>query len=511
MSDSVANGGGRVEDLRLKLTSSETSTTLVSPTTPPSDAHCPLVTDPPPPLYKPGLTMSVSDGLAGTGKEVDGGEAPGMGVAMGVRTYKIRWFILCLFVLYSMSNAFQWIQYSIIANVIVEYYGVDTTLVDWLSMIYMITYIPLIFPASWYLEKAGLRRAVLIGSFGTMVGAWIKVGSVARNRFWVTFAGQFVVAISQVFILGVPPRLAAVWFGPDQVSTACAIGVFGNQLGVALGFLVPPAIVPTTEDMDLVGQRLSIMFYGVVALTTTLFITIVIVFREKPPTPPTTAALTQEETGSYVKGIVKLIKNPGYVLLLLSYGINVGAFYAISTLLNQVVLAHFEDASEDAGRIGLLIVLAGMMGSVVCGFILDKTAKFKLVTLVVYLLSTFFMLGYTFIFRLNQIWLVYIMAAVLGFFMTGYLPVGFEFAAELTYPEPEGTSSGLLNASAQFFGVLCTLADGQLLAGFGDMAANLLLVAVLIVGSIMTASIKEDLRRQAAHGRTAGANGATSM
>jgi len=35
------------------------------------------------------------------------------------------------------------------------------------------------------------------------------------------------------------------------------------------------------------------------------------------------------------------------------------------------------------------------------------------------------------------------------FFMTGYLPVGFEFAAEITYPESEGTSSGLLNASAQ--------------------------------------------------------------
>lgn len=33
--------------------------------------------------------------------------------------------------------------------------------------------------------------------------------------------------------------------------------------------------------------------------------------------------------------------------------------------------------------------------------------------------------------------------------MTGYLPVGFEFSAEITYPEPEGTSSGLLNASAQ--------------------------------------------------------------
>lgn len=33
--------------------------------------------------------------------------------------------------------------------------------------------------------------------------------------------------------------------------------------------------------------------------------------------------------------------------------------------------------------------------------------------------------------------------------MTGYLPLGFEFGVEITYPESEGTSSGLLNAFAQ--------------------------------------------------------------
>lgn len=33
--------------------------------------------------------------------------------------------------------------------------------------------------------------------------------------------------------------------------------------------------------------------------------------------------------------------------------------------------------------------------------------------------------------------------------MAGYLPVGFEFASEVTYPEPEGTTSGILNACVQ--------------------------------------------------------------
>lgn len=69
------------------------------------------------------------------------------------KVYTRRWFMLMIFVLYSASNAFQWIQYSIIANVIMKYYNVSSTAVDWTSMVYMVTYIPLIFPASYLLDK----------------------------------------------------------------------------------------------------------------------------------------------------------------------------------------------------------------------------------------------------------------------------------------------------------------------------------------------------------------------
>lgn len=31
-------------------------------------------------------------------------------------------------------------------------------------------------------------------------------------------------------ILSLPARIAAVWFGPDQVSSATSVGVFGNQV-----------------------------------------------------------------------------------------------------------------------------------------------------------------------------------------------------------------------------------------------------------------------------------------
>jgi FLVCR family feline leukemia virus subgroup C receptor-related protein len=36
-----------------------------------------------------------------------------------------------------------------------------------------------------------------------------------------------------------------------------------------------------------------------------------------------------------------------------------------------------QDGEEDAGRIGLLMMLAGMLGSILSGIILDKSHKFK--------------------------------------------------------------------------------------------------------------------------------------
>ena len=73
--------------------------------------------------------------------------------------------------------------------------------------------------------------------------------------------------------------------------------------------------------------------------------------------------------------------------------------------------------------------------------------------------------------------------------MTGYLPVGFEFAAELTFPESEGTSSGLLNASAQVFGIILTMGMRAMMENVSVLWANVTLIAILFVGTIMTGSV----------------------
>ncbi|XP_022821449.1 uncharacterized MFS-type transporter C09D4.1 isoform X1 [Spodoptera litura] len=410
-----------------------------------------------------------------------------------------RWLILGMFVIYSASNSMQWTQFTIIQDIIMNYYGVTGNQVSWTSIIYMITYVPLIFPASWFLDKTNLRVTTIIGSFGTCLGAWLKVFSVPQDMFWLGFTGQTVVAVSQVFILNVPPRLAAVWFGADQVSSACSIGVFGNQLGVAVGFVLPPMLVRASGTIPEIAADLRLMFYLIAGFTSVLFVFILLFFKAAPPSPPSAAAdLGNSLDSNFLLSLKKLITNRNYVLLLISYGLNVGTFYAISTLLNQVILTYYPGANVDAGRIGLVIVVAGMAGSVVCGLVLDKTHRFKETTLSVYAASVVGMLIFTFTLDCGYIAVVYLSSILLGFFMTGYLPVGFEFASEVTYPEPEGTTSGILNAVVQIFGIVTTLLYEWMLGTVGDRWSNLTLCGLLALGTAITAAIRSDLRRQAA-------------
>lgn len=155
-----------------------------------------------------------------------------------VHLYRKRWLIVFLFAACSTSNAYQWIHLNIIGDKVVLYYNaslpksvyLQQVALDWLSMVYMLAYIPLIFPLTWLLDKKGLRLVIIAGSLLNALGAWLKCAALHPDRFALVVFAQTTCAIAQVFILGIPAHLAAVWFGPNEVSTATAFGVFGNQV-----------------------------------------------------------------------------------------------------------------------------------------------------------------------------------------------------------------------------------------------------------------------------------------
>ncbi|CAH8573853.1 unnamed protein product [Schistosoma mattheei] len=438
-------------------------------------------------------------------------------------------------------------------------------------------------------------------------------------------AGQTICGIAQSGILGIPAHLAAVWFGVNEVSTATALGVFGNQLGVAFGFLVPPLILPSipyssngtnqidpTTDMNELFNKIKhymmIMLYFSAALNILPFIFVLFGFRAKPKTEPSLAqykrsgssvihklhvndqlsidnkpsngihsivnnnglhekknnidkefytksldadqqypalspnehsiSSTKQDTlntndsimnnfiiniddkndissidnysyqslqnnprnETITMALKRLFKNTPFILLFISYGILTGVYYAVGTLLNSILLGYFTN-SNLSGWAGFTMIIAGIFGSVITGVILDKTKKFKLITCIIYILSLLFMGIFTGILYFRSMPIVFIIMFCLGFFMTGYLSIGFELAAELTYPESEGLSSGLLNTSAQIFGLILIHVATPLRTNYGVLPGNLFLTGLTLIGTIMTVLIKENLYRQQAHER----------
>ncbi|XP_026156321.1 feline leukemia virus subgroup C receptor-related protein 2-like isoform X3 [Mastacembelus armatus] len=442
---------------------------------------------------------SVGDGIDTSGASVRDTAR----LLLETKLYKRRWVMLLIYSAIVMSNSFMWLQYSIITNVFMRFYSVDAQAIDWLCMIFLLTYCIFIFPAMWTLDSRGMRDAMVVGSALNCIGGWIKTGTAYPDMFALTFFGQFMCAAATPFMMGIPSRLASLWFGPHEVSTACSIGIIGAQMGIGIGFLVPPILVPNVDDMNELAYHIRIMFYISAGMATLIFILVVTVFQEKPEIPPSQAQVQARniprDEYSYKASILRLLRNKPFMLLMLSYGLNVGCFYAVSTLLNRMIIEHYPGEEVNAGRIGLTIVIAGMLGSLICGVWLDKTKFYKQTTLVVYLLSLIGMLVYAFTLSLGHLWVVFVTAGVLGFFMTGYLPLGFEYAVELTYPESEGTSSGLLNCSAQIFGIIFTISQGKIIDQWGTLAGNIFLSIFLLIGTIMTGFIRSDLRRQKAN------------
>ncbi|KAG5318163.1 FLVC2 protein, partial [Pseudoatta argentina] len=417
-----------------------------------------------------------------------------------LKVYKKRWLMLIIFMIYAGSNS-QWIKYSIITNIVVRYYGVSSMMVDWTSMSFMAFYIAFIFPASYVTDKCGLRWTITIGAGLNCLGAWIKTLSIQPDRFYVAIIGHSIVALAQTTVLPIPGRLAAQWFPPAQTSTATSLSIFGNQFGVALWFLLGPIIVKNHDNLDDIGRDLSRLCWMVAIVCTIAFVLVLTLFQNEPRLPPSETRALQKmnrmkKREEFVEPIKGLCRNKNFIMLCNSYGLNVGVFIAVSTLLNQIFLAHFENGEEDAGRIGLAIILSGMAGSISFGIILDKTHKYKQTAMTVYFLTFCCQVLFAVFICMGIKSMVYVLAIFLGYFMSGYLTIGYDLCTEFTYPESENLSAGILNITTSLYSMILIISLGLLMNTYGDIPVHIGLCLALLLGFILTTITKDEQKRQ---------------
>uniref|UniRef100_A0A182JVD2 Major facilitator superfamily (MFS) profile domain-containing protein n=1 Tax=Anopheles christyi TaxID=43041 RepID=A0A182JVD2_9DIPT len=420
-----------------------------------------------------------------------------------IQIYKRRWFLLVLTIISIAVSYVQWIQYSIVANIMAKYYNISPAWIDWTSMIFMVIYIIAVFPVSYVMDVRNMRQSAVIGTVGTALGAWIKVFSTDPSQFQIVIVGQIISAIAQVFLLSIPSRLSATWFSPEEASSVCAFGVFGAQLGIAIGFFLTPMVVVNHEEMTAIGIDLQVFLMGVAGISTMIACMVIAVFKSEPPFAPSHVQALQRtmkpRRKDYWPSVGRLLKDENYLILVIAYGINVGLFNAFSTLLNQIVLNYFPDSATDAGRIGLALIVLGLIGSMVFGYLLDTSHKYKATAVWVCRLSAVTLVIFALALESRSKKLLAVASVFLGFFMTGFQPIGYEFAAELTFPEPDGPVMGILNISTQVFGIVITLMISGIQKILGDFVGNIVFAAFLILDGNIIALIRSDLRRYNTH------------
>ena len=95
--------------------------------------------------------------------------------ATSVKTYWWRWPVLLLTCCNIAMLNTNWISFGSISDVSACYYRTSTFWINSLSMSYMLSYVVLIGPAAWCLDKLGLRFTFVIGSASVALGSWIRV------------------------------------------------------------------------------------------------------------------------------------------------------------------------------------------------------------------------------------------------------------------------------------------------------------------------------------------------
>nr|XP_008197851.1 PREDICTED: feline leukemia virus subgroup C receptor-related protein 2 [Tribolium castaneum] len=419
-----------------------------------------------------------------------------------VKVYKYRWITLLIFCFYSAINFLQFFQYSIISNITVKYYDVEDTLVDLTGLVFMISFILLCLPANQFIEKYNLRNTALLSSGLTTLGNLIKLFSISPDRFYVVIIGQVLCAIAQVFMTSVPSKLASTWFGPDEVSTACAVAIFGNHIGIAIGSFLPSNLVRNSDNLDEIGDDFMTLQIINGSITVASFIAVLLFFRARPPLPPSQSqvAIIDAEKPSIVSIIKRMIKNKDYVLLVIVIGSANGVYSSFGILFSRLYLNYFPGYETAVGLIAALAVVAGgCIGSVIFGYVLDKWHHFKLTTFFIVFFS-----AVTFGFEVVSLearaqLATYFTAPLFGFFIGSTLLVGFEFATELMYPVPEAASCSILNTFIFLFSIAYTLVFGALFDSVGYTATNIVIVVVLTLSSLLVYFIRSNLRRREAN------------
>jgi MFS family permease len=378
-----------------------------------------------------------------------------------------RWVVLSVFMFINLTIQILWITYAPITGIAARYYGVSDLQIGLLAMSFMMAFIPLSLPVSWAIDTYGFHLTVGIGA--ALMGICGIVRGLVGTDYNLVLISTIGIAIAQPFLLNAWTKVPAQWFGMNERATAVGLVTLANLVGTALGMVLTPLLIETFPI-----PTVQLFYGGAAAFSAVLF---VFLAREKPRTLPCPPG--QEVRALMLDGLKSALKVKEFWLYLFVSFIGIGIFNGITTWVENIIRPRgFTPA--DAGTLGALMLGGGVLGAVIIPPFSDRQHKRQRYILLGFLLSIPWVVGLAFA---TDPWLLFVSAFLLGFFLISTSPIGMQYAAEITFPTPEGTSNGLIQLFGQASVVFVYIMEALKTAD-GAFTPALLLAVGLLVASI---------------------------
>ena len=386
-----------------------------------------------------------------------------------VRLYRYRWVVLGAFALLNAVVQANWITFAPITDDASAFYGVSELQIGLLSLVFMAVFVVVSIPASYVVDTYGLRVGVGIGAVLTGVFGLTR-GIFGSDYTWV-FASQIGLAIGQPFVMNAITKVGARWFPIAERATAAAIPSLAQFVGIIAAMAATPALLDGFE------MRGMLMFYGV--LSAAGAVAFLALIRERPPTPPGDAGL--QERSRVFEGLRHIVRQRDMLILLLLFFVGLGMFNAISTWIEQVVDPRGFD-SDQAGMVGALMVVGGILGAAILSVLSDRLRRRKPFLVLAVAGMAPGLVGLAFA---TSYPLLLASSFVFGFFLMSAYPVGFQYSAEVSYPAPEATSQGLMVMAGQVSGILFILGMDAFRTGADDSMTGSMIVFIVLTAVVV--------------------------
>ena len=344
-------------------------------------------------------------------------------------------------------------------------------------LVFMIVYIVVSVPASWAIDTYGIRVAVGIGA--ALTGVFGLLRGLVASSYTLVLIAQIGIAIGQPFVLNAITTVAARWFPLRERATASGLGSLAIYLGIVVGLALTPYL--TLQS----GIRHVLIVYGIVAVVVAIFF--FLFAKERPATPPCPPEM--EVRSLVVDGLKQIFRNRDFALLLVIFFVGLGAFNAVTTWIEDIVRPRGFSITQ-AGNIGGLMIVGGILGALVLPSLSDHYRKRTPFIILALVGATFGLAGITYAASYAPLLSA---AFVLGFFLLSAGPIGFQYCAEITYPTPEGTSNGLLLLMGQISGIIFIIGmDSFKSPGSGSMTLPLaVLIGLMVLCLLLAMRLKE--------------------